>query len=100
MKPTDLFGFLPSSWHPKFCHHPKTCHHEKSPRGSQDSGIQKISLTPIERSAYPDNMVEIIALHVNDAVERGVKSWFICIVNIICVQLRAFARFAGSTWRS
>ena len=77
MKPTDLFGFLPSSWHPKFCHHPKTCHHEKSPRGSQDSGIQKINLTAIERSAYPIAMIKSIGSQVNDAIECGVKSWFI-----------------------
>ena len=77
MKPTDLFGFLPSSWHPKMCHHPKTCHHEKSPRGTQNAGIQKISLTPIERSAYPTKLIEDLTNHIDFAISSGVQSWFI-----------------------
>lgn len=77
MKPTDLFGFLPSSWHPKMCHHPKTCHHEKSPRGSQNTGIQRMNLTAIERSAYPKDLVQDLYEHVDLAVSSGVRSWFI-----------------------
>jgi hypothetical protein len=51
MKPTDLWGVFPSSWRAKKCNYGDSCH-PRTPRGSNESGIQKLK-TREERTKIP-----------------------------------------------
>ena len=75
MKPTDLFGYLPSDFHPKKCKPMiPDFNHVRSPRGSP-TGIQGLS-SSAERAMYPPQLVNEICFHVTSWLQQGKRSWF------------------------
>lgn len=64
MKPTDLWGAMPSAWTPRPMCRPRSDCHQAAPRGAR-TGTQGRN-GPVDRSRVPYELSEEVALHIEN----------------------------------